>query len=116
GQLVLHIGPLPGHDGVFDYVRLLNDEGQEIRIEAEDAMFTTGDTYAGREGSDGHWWNQAFKPFSGGYGVVAQKNEMVPVLTTTIAAPDGEYTLLIGSFKGDHDNGVFGLGITVLEP
>ncbi|MFZ1628098.1 MAG: hypothetical protein WAV70_04120, partial [Anaerolineae bacterium] len=104
------------HDGVFDYVRLLNDEGQEIRIEAEDAMFTTGDTYAGREGSDGHWWNQAFKPFSGGYGVVAQKNEMVPVLTTTIAAPDGEYTLLIGSFKGDHDNGVFGLGITVLEP
>ncbi|MFZ1505944.1 MAG: glycosyltransferase family 39 protein, partial [Anaerolineae bacterium] len=116
GQLVLHIGPLPGHDGVFDYVRLLNDEGQEIRIEAEDAMFTTGDTYAGLEGSDGHWWRQAFKPFSGGYGVVAQKNEMVPVLTTTIAAPDGEYTLLIGSFKGDHDNGVFGLGITVLEP
>lgn len=116
GQLTLHTGPLPGHDAVFDYVRLLNDEGQEIRIEAEDLTFTTGDSYADKEGNDGHWWRQAFKPFSGGFGLVAQKGEMAPVLTVAIPAADGEYTLLIGSFKGDYDNGVFGLGLTVVEP
>ena len=116
GKLVLHIGPLPGYDGVYDYARLVAANGQEIRVEAEDAAATSGDAYAPAEGPDGHWWNQAFNPFSGGRGLVAQKNEMVPVLTTTIAAPDGEYTLFIGSFKGDPKNGVFALGLKVVVP
>ena len=116
GKLVLHVGPLPGYDGVYDYARLVAANGQEIRVEAEDAAATSGDTYAPAEGPDGHWWNQAFNPFSGGRGLVAQKNEMVPVLTTTIAAPDGEYTLFIGSFKGDPKNGVFALGLQVVVP
>jgi 4-amino-4-deoxy-L-arabinose transferase-like glycosyltransferase len=116
GKLVLHVGPLPGYDGVYDYVRLVDANGQEIRVEAEDAAATSGDAYAPAEGPDGHWWDQAFNPFSGGRGLVAQKNEMVPVLTTTIAAPDGEYTLFIGSFKGDPKNGVFALGLKVVVP
>ena len=86
------------------------------RVEAEDAATTGGDAYAPSEGPDGHWWDQAFNPFSGGRGLVTQKNEMVPVLTTTIAVPDGEYTLFIGSFKGDPKNGVFALGLKVVVP
>ncbi|WP_423226424.1 ArnT family glycosyltransferase [Candidatus Amarolinea aalborgensis] len=116
GKLVLHVGPLPGYDGVYDYARLVAANGQEIRVEAEDAATTSGDVYAATEGPDGHWWNQAFNPFSGGRGLVAQKNEMVPALTTTIAAPDGEYTLFIGSFKGDPKNGIFALGLKVVVP
>ncbi len=116
GKLVLHVGPLPGYDGVYDYARLVAASGQEIRVEAEDAAATGGDAYAPAEGPDGHWWDQAFAPFSGGRGLVVQKNEMVPVLTTTIVAPDGEYTLFIGSFKGDPKNGVFALGLKVVVP
>lgn len=116
GRLTLQLGPLPGYDGVYDYARLLAADGREIRVEAEDTATTTGDVYAPHEGPDGHWWNQAFNPFSGGHGLVSHKNEMVPVLTTTISAPDGEYTLFIGSFKGDRSNGVFALGVSVKQP
>ena len=116
GRLTLQLGPLPGYDGVYDYARLLAADGREIRVEAEDTATTTGDVYAPHEGPDGHWWNQAFNPFSGGHGLVSHKNEMVPVLTTTLRAPDGEYTLFIGSFKGDPSNGVFALGVSVIQP
>ncbi len=111
GQLLLRIGAIPGHDAVLDYVRLLSADGNLILVEAE--MAAQEDALSEREGADGHWWLQAYNPFSGRRGLVAQKNEMTPVLTIRIEAPDGAYRLQIGSFKGDPNNGVFALGMTV---
>lgn len=113
GRLVLQIGQIPGHDAVYDYVRLVGANGLDLRIEAEDAQFTQGDAPTSTLAVDGHWWRQTFGVFSGSQALVAQKQESVPVLTTTIEAPNGEYELLIGSFSGDPNNGVFGLGVTV---
>lgn len=114
GELRLHLGPLPGHGAVYDYVELTAADGQIIRFEAEEEATTTGGApYAEREGGDGRWWRQAFAPFSGGLGLVAQADELVPVLTTTLALPDGDYQLAIGSFSGDPDNGAFALGLRV---
>jgi 4-amino-4-deoxy-L-arabinose transferase-like glycosyltransferase len=112
GTLTLRIGPIPGHDAAYDYVRLVGPDGGELRFEAEDPRYTTGDdAYAPREGADGHWWLQTYGPFSEHQGLVAQKDEGVPILTTTLAVPDGTYHLYIGSFYGDQANGVFGLGV-----
>ncbi len=113
GEFSLHVGPIPGHDAVYDYVELrAPNGGGSYRFEAEDPSVTTGDNYAPREGPDGHWWLQAHDLFSGSQGLVAHKQETVPVLTTTARAPDGIYDVIIGSFTGDPGNGVFGLGVT----
>ncbi len=112
GKLTLRIGPIPGHDAAYDYVRLVGPDGGELRFEAEDPRYTTGDdAYAPREGADGHWWLQTYGPFSEHRGLVAQKDEGVPILTTTLPVPDGTYHLYIGSFYGDQANGIFGLGV-----
>jgi 4-amino-4-deoxy-L-arabinose transferase-like glycosyltransferase len=112
GRLTLRVGPIPGHDAVYDYVRLVGPHGDELRFEAEDSRYTTGDdVYASREGRDGHWWLQHYGPFSDQKGLVAQKDEGAPILTTTVPLPDGTYHLYIGSFYGDPSNGVFALGV-----
>ena len=51
--------------------------------------------------NDNHWWLQAYGTFGDGHGLVASKQEIVPVLSTTSEVPNGVYTLLIGSFTGD---------------
>ncbi len=111
GSFRLEIGPLPGHDAVYDYVELRGADGSTYRFEAEDGSVTTGDEYAVHEGVDGHWWLQAFDPFSSGRGLIAHKQESVPVLITAGQIPDGVYEVIIGSFTGDPANGVFALGI-----
>jgi len=111
GTLTLFIGPIPGHDAVFDSIKLVAANGRSYLFEAEDPNITEGDTFATREGVDGHWWLQNYEPFSQGQGLVAQKQETVPVLKSTVTVPDGRYHLIIGSFTGDPDNGVFGLGL-----
>ena len=112
GQFTLRVGPVSGHDVVYDYVKLVATNGKEFRFEAEDPRYTTGDeAYSPRLGTDGHWWLQKFGLFSGEHGLVAHKTEAVPVLTTTVPVSDGRYRLYVGSFTGDHDNGVFALGI-----
>lgn len=116
GRFVLHIGPLPGHNAVYDYVEFVATDGTVYRFEAEDLEVTSGDVYAGREGADGHWWLQNYEPFSGGQGLVAEKQERVPVLTTSAALPDGVYRVFLGSFTGDPANGVFGVGLRWEEP
>jgi hypothetical protein len=93
-------------------VRLINSDGRDLRFEAEDSRFTQGDMPTPDPGIDGHWWRQTYDPFSGRQALVAQKQERVPVLTTTIDVPNGTYELLVGSFTGDPANGIFGLGIT----
>lgn len=112
GRWMLRVGPVPGYDAVYDYVRLVGADGGELRFEAEDARYTTGDeAYAPREGRDGHWWLQNYEPFSNQKGLVAQKDEGAPILTTTVPVPDGTYHLYVGSFYGDPNNGVFALGV-----
>jgi hypothetical protein len=112
GELTLRVGPLPGHDAAYDYVRLVAPDGGELRFEAEDARFTTGDgSYTAHEGADSHWWLQSYGPFSEHQGLIAQKDEGVPILTTTLTVPNGTYHLYIGSFYGDQGNGVFALGV-----
>lgn len=112
GMLMLRVGPIPGHDAAYDYVRLVGPDGGELRFEAEDPRYTSGDSaYAPREGADGHWWLQTYGPFSEHQGLVAQKDEGAPILITTLPVPDGTYHLYIGSFYGDQANGVFGLGV-----
>lgn len=113
GRLTIQIGQVPGHDAAYDYARLIGTAGLDLRIEAEDMQITTGDAYAPNHGIDGHWWQQSFGVFSGTQALVAQKQERVPVLTTTIQVPNGSYYLHIGSFSGDPANGAFGLGVTV---
>jgi hypothetical protein len=112
GRLILQIGQIAGHDAAFDYVRLIGSDGRDLRFEAEDSRFTQGDMPTPDPGIDGHWWRQTYDPFSGRQALVAQKQERVPVLTTTIDVPNGTYELLVGSFTGDPANGIFGLGIT----
>jgi 4-amino-4-deoxy-L-arabinose transferase-like glycosyltransferase len=112
GDFRLHVGPAPGHDAAYDYVELRAQDGSRYRFEAEDASATSGDSYAEHEGIDGHWWLQAYGPFSGGQGLIAHKGEAVPALITAAAAPAGIYEVVIGSFGGDPANGVFGLGLT----
>ncbi|RME84257.1 MAG: hypothetical protein D6775_06000, partial [Caldilineae bacterium] len=112
GRFTLDVGTVAEHDGVYDYLELVAADGTAYRFEAEDPKWTTGDTYAEHEGPDNHWWLQHFGPFSNGQGLVAHKTEFVPVLTTTVEVPDGTYTLYIGSFTGDPNNGVFALGVT----
>jgi 4-amino-4-deoxy-L-arabinose transferase-like glycosyltransferase len=116
GRFVLQVGPLPGHHAVYDYVEFVAADGTVYRFEAEDPQVTGGDSYATRDGVDGHWWLQNYEPFSGGQGLVAEKQERVPVLTTTAALPNGTYRVFLGSFKGDPSNGVFGLGIRWQRP
>ncbi|MCC7352542.1 MAG: hypothetical protein IT330_02200, partial [Anaerolineae bacterium] len=112
GRLTLRIGPIPGHDAAYDYVRLVGPDGGELRFEAEDPRYTSGDSaYTEREGADGHWWLQTYGPFSEHQGLIAQKNENVPILTTVLPVPDGDYRLYVGSFYGDQGNGIFGLGV-----
>lgn len=111
GKLAIHIGPMAGHDAVYDYVRLVTADGKETRVEAEDPA-TTGDKFSDREGAEGHWWLQKFDAFSKGRGLVARKNKKVPVVTTVVRVPDGSYRLFIGSFKGDQAFGVYALGAT----
>ena len=111
GRLKVFITPLADHDTAYDYVKLVEDDGSTYQFEAEDSSITTGDVFSDQHGTDNHWWLQPYGPFSGGFGLVASKQEIVPVLTTSMEAPNGAYTLLIGSFTGDPKNGVFGLGI-----
>jgi hypothetical protein len=111
GKLTIHIGPMAGHDAVYDYVRLVTADGKETRVEAEDPA-TTGDRFSDHEGAEGHWWLQEFTAFSKGKGLVARKNKRVPVVTTVVRVPDGSYRLFIGSFKGDEAFGVYALGAT----
>ncbi len=111
--LTLHIGPLKDHDAVYDYVKLVHiKSGEVFQFEAENTKLTGGDTFSTREGVDDHWWLQHYEGFSGGAGLVIQKQELAPVLTTVAHLPDGNYRLYIGSFSGDPNNGVFGLGVS----
>ena len=111
GYLTLQIGPVAGHDAVYDYVELIDAQGVIRRFQAEDPSITSGDDFASRDAVDNHWWLQDFGPFSGGRALAARKGEMVPVLTTAIPLPNGLYDLSIGVFTGDPANGVFGLGL-----
>ncbi len=114
GQLKVLISGVPGSDGVFDHVRLQGADGSRLKFEAEDQTVTGGDAFSANDGlDDGHWWLQSFGAFSGGKGLVIRKNERMPVLTCALKAPDGEYELFVGSFKGDPPNGIFALGVTV---
>ncbi|MCS6844412.1 MAG: glycosyltransferase family 39 protein [Caldilineales bacterium] len=115
GKLTVRISPVFGYGAVYDYVRLVAEDGREVRVEAESAATQGDPQYADREGMDGHWWLQRFEPFSGGAGLVAQPRERVPPLTTEIAAADGRYRLLIGSFTGDPANGVFALEVQIVR-
>ncbi len=114
GQITLTIGPVAGHDAVFDYVELIDVWGQSRRFEAEDLGYLAGDAFASQDGLDNRWWIQEFAPFSGGRALVARKGELVPALTFTLHLPDGLYDLSIGAFTGDPANGVFGLGVAGL--
>ena len=114
GRFTVQVAPIPGYNAVYDYARLFSANGREYRAEVEDPNATMGDQYGPNEGADGHWWLQRFDPFSGKIAAVAQRNERVPALTTSLAVPDGEYDLYIGSFTGDRNNGAFGLGIRVI--
>jgi hypothetical protein len=109
--LTLFVGPVLGYDAVYDYIELIDEQGQVRRFEAEDTAFTTGDVFASQDGLDNHWWAQDFGPFSRGRALVARKGEVVPVLITTIPLPNGLYDLSIGTFTGDPANGVFGLAV-----
>jgi hypothetical protein len=113
GAMTLLVGGVPGYDGVYDYVRLKSSDGREIKFEAEDGATTKGDDYAAEDRpEDGHWWLQPYGDFSGAKGLVIRKQEKVPLLTTVMSVPSGEYALYIGSFKGDPGNGPFALGVT----
>ncbi len=116
GKFSLSVGPVGGHDAVYDYVELMAANGDTFRFEAEDSAVTTGDVYAGNEGDDGHWWLQSFDPFSAHQALVAQKAEAVPVITTTASVPDGVYAVTVGSFTGDPANGPFALGVRWQSP
>ena len=114
GQLKVLISGVPGSDGIFDHLRLQGSDGSRLKFEAEDQTVTGGDAFSANDGlEDGHWWLQSFGAFSGGKGLVIRKNERMPVLTCALNAPDGEYELFVGSFKGDQPNGIFALGVTV---
>jgi len=113
GSITLTIGPIAGHDAVFDYVEFLSTEGQRHRFEAESLTYEGDIRFAEHPGQDNRWWLQHFAPFSGGAGLVAQKNELVPALRADIPLPNGLYDLTIGTFTGDPTNGVFALGISV---
>ena len=113
GRVRLTVGPLPGHDAVFDYVEFLDPNGQRHRFEAESLSFETDMDFAPSAGQDNRWWLQPFAPFSGGAGLVAQKNEIVPALRASIPLPDGYYDVTIGTFTGDPANGVFALGVSL---
>jgi hypothetical protein len=113
GSLTILVGCVAGYDAVFDYVSLVDAAGKDLRFEAEDTTFTTGDEFAAIDDGDGHWWKQDFGPFSGRRGLVARKGEVCPVLTSTVPAPDGDYTLRIGTFAGDEPNGPFALSASV---
>ena len=113
GSLVIQVGPIPGHDAVYDYVELVGTDGVRHRFEAEDTTVTQGDVFAGQVEGDGHWWLQTHALFSNQQGLVGSKRESLPVLTTTAAVPNGDYTVLVGSFTGDPGNGAFGLGVTL---
>lgn len=113
GRLAVRVAPLDGYGAVYDYLRLVAPDGSELRFEAEGPQTGGDPAYASREGIDGHWWLQRFEPFSGGLGLVAQADEGAPALTTVVTAPDGVYRLLVGSFTGDPNNGVFALQVEV---
>ncbi len=111
GTLVLRILPVPGHDAVYDYLRVVGADGSERRFEAEDVRYTRGDEYSSQHIIDGHWWLQNYDPFSGGKGLVALADEGAPVLTTTLALADGEYDLYLGTFTGDPAHGPFAIAV-----
>lgn len=113
GKLTVHVGPVKGYDGVYDFVSLVSHDGKEILVEAEDAAATTGDRFSDRDGEEGHWWIQEYDGFSKNKGLVVRKTEAkAPVLTTVVNAVDGPYTLRIGSFKGDKATGPFAIGVS----
>ena len=111
GALAIRISPVPGHDAVYDYLRVVGADGNEQRFEAEDARYTRGDEYSPRHIVDGHWWLQDYDPFSAGRGLVALADEGAPVLTTTLALADGEYDLYLGTFTGDPAHGSFAIAV-----
>ncbi|HID34848.1 MAG TPA: hypothetical protein EYP25_09860 [Anaerolineae bacterium] len=113
GQVILTVGPIAGHDAVFDYAEFLDVDGQRHRFEAEALTYEGDIRFAEEPGQDRRWWLQRFDPFSDGAGLVAQKGELVPALRARIALPDGLYDLTIGTFTGDPANGVFALGVAV---
>lgn len=111
GVLTVRVLPVPGHDAVYDYLRVIGIDGKEQRFEAEDARYTGGDSYSPDHLKDGHWWLQNYEPFSGGRGLVALKDEGAPALTTVIPLADGEYELYVGTFTGDPANGPFAIAV-----
>jgi hypothetical protein len=114
GALSLVIAGVPGYDGAYDYLRLVDGAGKEARYEAEDAAITTGDAYSANDGlDDNHWWRQEYGGFSAGRALLVRKNENAPPLSSAIKLADGEYRLFVGSFTGDPANGVFALSVNV---
>jgi len=114
-KLVVQVMAVLGHDAVYDYLRVVDDQRNEWRFEAEDTRYTTGDRYSDRHVPDGHWWLQRFDPFSNHQGLVALKSEHVPPLTTRVTLPNGHYRLFLGSFTGDPANGPFAVAVRVGE-
>ncbi len=111
--LTLIFGPIQGHDAVVDYIEFLSTDGTIRRYEAEALVFDGNIQFADRPGADNRWWRQSFEPFSGGVGLVAQKDELPPALKTTISLPAGLYDLTIGTFTGDPANAAFALGVLI---
>lgn len=110
GKLTVRVGAISGHDAVYDYVRLQGSDGKSVKVEAEDPA-TTGDTYATKDATPGHWWIHSYKLFSKEQAVLVRKTQgTAPVLTTTVTVPDGTYQLFIGSFQGD-SSGSFAIGV-----
>jgi len=110
GKLTVRVGPLPGYDSVYDYVRLQGADGKSVKVEAEDPA-TTGDTYSKADGTPGHWWRHSYNVFSKEEAVLVRKTQgAAPVLSTTLSVPDGTYQLFIGSFQGD-SSGPFAIGV-----
>lgn len=115
GRLRLRVLPAPGHKTVYDYLRLLDEGGRELRFEAEDAQLTRGDVFTALPGADGHWWNQEYDAFSARHGLVSEVDEGAPALETTIALPNGNYALFVGTFTGDQASGPFVLAVEVVS-
>jgi len=111
GKFALQVAQVPGHAAVYDYLSLVDNVGKEYHFEAEDASITSGDTFSPNPGLDDHWWRQSYGEFSHQAGLVAEKGESAPVLTTTVHVPDGTYQAFLGSFSGDEASGPFVIAV-----
>jgi 4-amino-4-deoxy-L-arabinose transferase-like glycosyltransferase len=111
GKFTLQVAQVPGHAAVYDYLSLVDDFEKEYRFEAEDTSVTQGDSFSSNPGLDDHWWRQSYDSFSNQAGLVAQKGESAPILTTKVQVPDGIYQAFLGAFSGDEVSGPFVIAV-----